>query len=185
MRSRRDEPDPAELRAACGGDRQALGRIAATWWPTMRRWALIETGDPVTAEDASQDALVRLVRYAHTYDPSRPFATWLRALVRHAARDRRPRPAPEPVAEPRPSVERRLDLVRGASLAVEAFTMLSPRQRALLELCDREGLTPAEAAAELGIDPATARVHLHRARHALRARLTADHDDLHDLVRER
>ena len=48
-----------------------------------------------------------------------------------------------------------------------ALARLSTGDRDMLELVDREGLTPSEAALALGIRPVTARVRLLRARRRL------------------
>ncbi len=55
----------------------------------------------------------------------------------------------------------------------EALDQLSVDDRELVTLIAWEGLTPAEAAAALGLAPGTARVRLHRARTRLRAALSA------------
>jgi RNA polymerase sigma factor (sigma-70 family) len=49
-----------------------------------------------------------------------------------------------------------------------AVGSLPARLRAVVELVDLDGLTVTEAAAALGIRPATARVRLHRARQQLK-----------------
>jgi RNA polymerase sigma-70 factor (ECF subfamily) len=46
---------------------------------------------------------------------------------------------------------------------------LPDRQREVLDLVDLQGYAPTEAASLLGVSPATARVHLMRARRTLRA----------------
>ncbi|MEO0603730.1 MAG: sigma-70 family RNA polymerase sigma factor [Myxococcota bacterium] len=180
--------DRAVFVRAIERDEHAMREVARAWWPAMRRWSLIELGNRPAAEDASQDALVRLIENIDRYDPDRPFGPWLRTLVRNVCRNHRRAIRPDPVPRedaPGPSVDRGLDLRRAAGRLVDAFLDLSARQRALVELCDLQGATPAEAAEELGIEASTARVHLHRARRTLRAGLGDDHDELQDLVRNR
>jgi RNA polymerase sigma-70 factor (ECF subfamily) len=58
----------------------------------------------------------------------------------------------------------------------EALGLLSPEDRELLTLIAWEGLTPAQAATVLGLNPGTARVRLHRARTRLRAALSLPTD---------
>ena len=48
---------------------------------------------------------------------------------------------------------------------------LPPRQREVFALADLEEVDPAEIAVRLGMRPVTVRVHLFRARRALRAKL--------------
>jgi RNA polymerase sigma-70 factor (ECF subfamily) len=54
----------------------------------------------------------------------------------------------------------------------EALAELSSEDQELVTLIAWEGLTPAQAAAALGLPPGTARVRLHRARTRLRAELS-------------
>lgn len=163
------EPDPL-LADAVAGDREALGRLAERYYPRLRRWALLETGRTDLAEDAVQEALVRLVRFIGTYRLDQPFEPWLRTLVRNAARDaRKRRPLLDWLPFRRPaSAEHSLDLSRSARAALGFLERLTPRQRELVDLCDLQGNTAADAARQLDIDPATARVHLHEAHKRLR-----------------
>src|SRR3954463_14224747 len=46
-------------------------------------------GSPADAEDAVQEAFIRLVRTAPDYDGSVPFGAWLGLLVRDACADQR------------------------------------------------------------------------------------------------
>ena len=55
----------------------------------------------------------------------------------------------------------------------EALDQLSPDDRELVSLIAWEGLTPAQAAAALGVSSGAVRVRLHRARTRLRALLSA------------
>ena len=151
----------------------------------MRRWALLATADPVLADEVVQDALLRFVRYAHTWQPDRPFGPWLRALVRNAARDRRPDLVAEAPDVPSPEQpDRRLDLEDTARAALAALAQLPLRQREVLDLCDWQGWSAGEAADALEIDAATVRVHLHRGRKRLREVLTAGGHDVVQLLRE-
>ncbi len=81
-------------------------------------------------------------------------------------------------------VERDLDLHRASAKALGCLAKLSPRQRQVLDLCDRGHATPTEAAAELGIAASTARALLHQARSVLRRALLADHPDWSSLFEE-
>jgi RNA polymerase sigma factor (sigma-70 family) len=60
----------------------------------------------------------------------------------------------------------------GTGLVIEALHRLSPEDRELVTLVAWEGLTPAQAAAALGVSSGTVRVRLHRARTRLRTLLS-------------
>ena len=60
---RNPEADLARLiRQARGGDASAFERLAGAYRDRIYRWALVRTGDEDDAEDATQEALVRLHR---------------------------------------------------------------------------------------------------------------------------
>ncbi len=168
-----------------------MRRVVQRHLPQIRRWALVATGDVGVAEDVVQEALIRLLRFVHRYDPQRPFEPWLKTLVLNAARGELARRARNPVvAEPEPeraapeaSLDRQLDLARAATRALDAFGYLSPRQREIVDLVDLQGLSPAEAAQQLQITPGAVRGQLFQARRALRARLAEGADPV-ALLRE-
>ncbi len=174
---------------AAKGDRSALEALCREIWTDVRRLSLVQLGDPSLADDAAQESLMAVVRNIGRYDPERPFGPWLRTVVRNQCRSAHRKRASRSLAEsagPAASVghdlERRLDLDRGAKTALAAFSTLTPRQREVVDLCDRQGLSPTDAAAELEIAQGTARALLHQARKALRNRLLKHRPDLLDLV---
>lgn len=184
------QKQPQELAAqAARGDRSALEALCREIWPEVRKLSLIQLGDPTLAEDAAQESLISVVRHIGRYDPTRPFGPWLRTVVRNQCRsDRRkvhPLPSPSPSPGSSVDVDQTLDLDSAARSALEAFSTLTPRQRELVDLCDRRGLAPAEAAAQLEIAQGTARALLHQARKALRTHLLKLRPDLHALVSDR
>ncbi len=82
----------------------------------------------------------------------------------------RPRPGPgaEPYADPWAAVDQRLDAAAVAPLIRRTLSELPHVERELLLLVTWEQLTPAEAAAVVGVPQGTARSRLHRARARLR-----------------
>ena len=58
-----------------------------------------------------------------------------------------------------------------SALVATLLRELPPRQREVFALADLEEVDPAEIAVRLGMRPVTVRVHLFRARRALRAKL--------------
>lgn len=186
------ETDAVLVRRASRGDRSALSGLCARWWPKLRRWALLEAGDPRQAEDGAQEAMLRLTRFIGRADPDRPFGPWLRAVVRNACRDtvaRQSRVASRELGEVDAAafaipMHRRLDLDRSARQALEAFATLPQRQRELVDLVDHLGWTPSEAAESLGISASAARSQLTEARRALRTRLLSDQPELTQVLEE-
>jgi len=172
------------IRRTAEGDDEAFAALVARWHGTVYRWAAGMTGDPDDADDVAQQVLVRLYAHVGRFRGEARFSTWLYQITRNAARDaarRRGRRAramermttldPPPTATPHPADTGPDAEVTGRARA--ALARLPERQRAVLDLVDLQGYAPQEAAELLGVAPATARVHLLRARRALRAALVA------------
>src|SRR5688572_13740270 len=68
-------------------DRRALEALIERRWPDAVRFAMRALGDPAAAEDAAQEAFVRLVQGMASYDESRAFEPWFRSVVANAVRD--------------------------------------------------------------------------------------------------
>lgn len=188
-----DDPPPTNpdtrrlLARAAAGDDRALDQLARAVWPDIRRWALLELGDAASADDASQETLVRLLRNVRSLDVERPIEGWLRTVVRNCCRDLRRREGRAGrVTAPEPQVgcdlDRAVDLRRGAQAAIDAYVALTPRQREVWDLVDRQGTPSAEVAATLGIADGTVRALLHQARRALRGSLT-EQPEIRSLLR--
>lgn len=190
--------DDRLLARAVDGDRAALRRVVDAWIPRIRRWALVAAGDPVAAEDAVQEALVRLLRSIHTFDPGRPFGPWLKVVVFNAARTERARDGRATSRASRAAEAEidadaatatapgdRLDLARASARVVAAFEALSPRQREILDRVDVQGETAAEVAEDLGLTAGAVRGQLFQARRAVRAQVTgAERDEILPLLRD-
>jgi RNA polymerase sigma-70 factor (ECF subfamily) len=140
--------------------------------------------DPQLAADLTADIFVAAIGSAKRYRArrGRPIA-WLFGIARHVVADELRRQGREARAVRRISgralvgtdalvrIEERLDAERETRQLYEALTCLPERDRALMELVAVDGLSVTEAAAVLGLKPATARVRLHRCRESLRNHL--------------
>jgi RNA polymerase sigma-70 factor (ECF subfamily) len=163
---------------AAGGDRGAFERLAWRWWDRMRGFCAAMSGfDDELADEASQDALIRLHKALKGWKRRSSFGTFLYALCRNSVQDaarRRARQnrgkvslddeaAPEPPdlrAAPEWELLRR-DLE--AHLA-EAMRSLSPEARAIVYLHEAEGVGLAELGSAFGLPEGTVKSRLFRAR---------------------
>ncbi|CAG7617592.1 RNA polymerase sigma factor [Streptomyces bryophytorum] len=136
---------------------------------------------PAVADDLLSEVWLRAFAGRAGFDPRRGTArTWLFGVARHvlAAYWRTSGPGPggslpeAGAADPWQAVDERLDAEAVAPLIRRTLQQLPPGERELLLLVVWEQLSPAEAAAALGIPAGTARSRLHRARAALREALT-------------
>ena len=149
------------------GDREAYGELVELMWPQLVGLARAVLAGDDEAEDMVQESLIQAWRRLGTLKRPERFPAWMRRIVTRRCfahlRKRRTvnREIPEEGSAPHPEgIDVRRTLAR-----------LAPRQRAVVYLTLVEGRTASEAAAMLGILPATARVHRHRAMARLRREL--------------
>jgi RNA polymerase sigma-70 factor (ECF subfamily) len=82
------ESDAELLAAAQAGDRQALERLLAAARPRLVALALRVLGDADEAEDAVQEAMLKVWRYIGRFEGRASFGTWLHRIAVNAAVDR-------------------------------------------------------------------------------------------------
>jgi RNA polymerase sigma-70 factor (ECF subfamily) len=136
----------------------------------LARACLLLTGSAAEGEDIAQEAMARVLerwdRVSGMEDPEgylfRTALNLHRNAVRRLATAARRQLLREP-AEEQDATDRRLDLR-------QAIRSLPRAQREALVLVEWLGYTAEEAASILGIQPASVRGRLHRARTTLRAR---------------
>ena len=170
---------------AVKGEREALGRLAGALRPLVCRWALVITGDPDDAEDVAQVVLMKTLGSLERFDGRSRFTSWVYRIARNASLDherkkRRHRRLMDKLTAPAalevPPMEDPLDEIemkRTLGLIRTLLRKLSTRQREAFDLVDLQGLTPAEAARLLEMNPNTLRVQLLRARRTMRREMLA------------
>jgi RNA polymerase sigma-70 factor (ECF subfamily) len=167
----------------------ALASVLETEGDRLYRLALRVTRDPGLAEDAVQEAFASALAGVSSFRGEARLGTWLHRIVYTKAIDllrqrAREAPLPDDVAELGPEDDRLAhtpswsrppdDLLASAETRAaleEAMGVLTPLQRAVFELREMEGRTTEETSEALGVSAGAVRVHLHRARLRLRARL--------------
>ncbi|HSM50882.1 MAG TPA: sigma-70 family RNA polymerase sigma factor [Thermoanaerobaculia bacterium] len=188
----RDDPDAADVARARAGDEAAFERLVSRHEAALYRLAWRMLGRREEALDAVQEAFLRVFRGLGSYRGEAAFRTWATGIAINVCRNRLaaaetrasrrsrsldapareggelrepalPDPSPGPEAEARGAELRR---ALGRALAE-----LTPEHRAVLLLCEMQGLSYEEAAAALGCRLGTVRSRLARARGALRERL--------------
>jgi RNA polymerase sigma factor (sigma-70 family) len=157
----------------------------------VQRFVVRRVADPHAAADLTADVFLAAIGSAHTYRSDRGTPTaWLYGVAytvvsaefRRRAReqDASRRNAGQRVLDPDDvsRLEERIDAEAAARDLAPALDRLPSGERAVLELVALDGLSIRDAAVALGIRPVAARVRLHRARIALRARARPLHRDL-------
>ena len=174
-----NDPD-AELVARAGrGDRAAAEALMARHLPKMLALSRRMLSDPVEAEDAVQDAFLRLWTHAARWQPGGArFETWLYRVTLNKCYDRLRRrqtvrldeAAEVEDAAPDPAVH--LEQAEIARHIEAGLAALPERQRAALHLCHVQGCGNIEAAEILGISVEAVESLLARGRRTLKARLS-------------
>ncbi len=181
-------PDGAEA-----SRREVLSRALIEEGDRLYALALRTTRDPDLAADAVQEAFASALEKSDAFRGEARAGTWLHRIVFNKSIDllrrrRRYQPLPEEESDELTPADDRLahrgswarppdDVLLGveAKAALErALEALTPLQRAVFELKETEGRPTGEVADILDLTPGAVRVHLHRARLRLRARLS-DH----------
>jgi RNA polymerase sigma-70 factor (ECF subfamily) len=146
--------------------------------------------DPSEADEAVQDAFVKVFAHINSYREAWPFEVWFTRILingcldRRKARARRERwlvPAEEASAAdefrasaagpPDANPEARLLSRERRERIAGAIDRLDGRQRTVFMLCHYGDCTPREVSAMTGLNESTVRVHLFRAARKLRGLL--------------
>jgi RNA polymerase sigma-70 factor (ECF subfamily) len=188
-------PSPASVLAAEiktlveAGDRDAarerFGGLVVLLQRRAVRIAFQYLRDAADADEAVQDAFVKVFLHIDQYRSELPFDVWFTRILVNSALDRlkargrqqrwishstdedNGRPA-EQVPANDPSHERRLLAKERWEQVTKAVAALPDRQRMVFTLCHLDERTPAEISAATGMSQATVRVHLFRALRKLR-----------------
>lgn len=193
-----DPPDPVRaayadlVRAAAGGDRDAMERLLMRAQEVAYRFSLLVCGHPEDAEDVMQDALMKTYRYVNRIHEPEAFRTWLYKTVRNACLMKRRRRVDEPAYlvsieqggvsddgqsqavavedRGRPADVQLMDAWIGGRLR-RALHALPPPYRAIVVLREIEGLSTREVASITRLSEANVKTRLHRARVLMRRQL--------------
>lgn len=170
---------------AVGGSEAAFEQIVRRHQRAVLRLLVRLTGDTGLAEDLAQETFVKAFRSLGAFDTARRLSSWLLRIAHNAGIDalRRQRLKTVPI-ETAAADDQPLDPAAPAEpdpLERQALTgaldgamqQLTPAQRAAISLRYEEGLSFADIGQVLGMPETTARSHVHRARKALAAALTA------------
>ena len=173
--------DDVLVRQAQAGDRRAFEQLVEKYQGQIYRYVLRSVLDATAAEDLAQETFVRAFSALSRFRAQASFKTWLYRIGRNlcidfqrsstGARARAmpltalaDQPAEDPLADP-PAVSTQRELAQQVELAIAA---LPPKLRAVLVLCDLEGLPYDQAAAIEHCPVGTIKSRLFSARQALR-----------------
>jgi RNA polymerase sigma-70 factor, ECF subfamily len=167
------ELDEETLARARGGDPRAFRALYEHHADAVYGFLHRMLGDGAAAEDALQDAFLRVLPALRGFDPRGParLSTWIFTIARRVALTALDRRRPPPAgAEPAPA-QAQPELRLALEAAVAALPEALRSTFVLREGCD---LSYEELALVEGIDVGTVKSRLHRARAALQAALHED-----------
>jgi len=162
--------------AAQRGDRAALDRLLRRHYDRLFHVCRRLTGNDADAYDATQEALVAIVRGLRHFDGRSSFSTWAYRVATNACLDelrrraRRPEPADGEVLAPADETDVATAVTDRLTID-EALAAIPDDFRAAVVLRDVCGLDYAEIATVLGIPPGTVRSRIARGRGAVADRL--------------
>ena len=171
-------PDDQLAEQVARGEQQALLHLYDRHAGRVYALALRMLGDPMSAEEITQDVFFKLWSRARSYLASRgSFSTWLLSIARHAAIDRlrldRRRPS---LADDEEMDEAWAELPDADSTSEEArwralyfaVRALPREQRQVIELAYYQGLSHSQMAEVLGWPLGTVKTRMRAALQALR-----------------
>jgi RNA polymerase sigma-70 factor (ECF subfamily) len=173
-----EDPDGELVARAGRGDRSAAQALMARHLPRMMTLARRMLASGNEAEDAVQDAFLRVWTHAARWQPGKAkFETWLYRVTLNQCYDRLRRRTTAPldeaaqVPDAAPSPESALGDAAVAAEIERAIAELPERQRAAIVLCHYQECGNIEAAEILGISVEALESLLARGRRTLRAQL--------------
>jgi len=171
------------MERAQAGDAAAYRRVLEEIAPYVRSLAAKWCREPDEVEEIVQDTLLTIHAVRQTYDPARPFGSWLAAITKRRIADRlrrsglrRQRETPltrEHETFPGTQANNPVGAPERRALGL-AINRLPIGQRQAIELLKLREMSLKEAAATTGISIAALKVATHRGLKALRKLLAAD-----------
>ncbi len=164
--------EPALIRAAQAGDRQAFAALVEQYWDRLYRWLYHLTRDRHTAEDLAQEAFLKAFAHLARFQPDTNFRAWLFRIAHNAFANqyragRRNGSLPEDLPGPDRGPVAELLEQEALQRVARALERLPAEFRGALLLRIEEGLSFRQIADVLGLTEETARWRVFKARQKL------------------
>lgn len=172
--------DPKIITAAKQGDESAFEQLVLAWERAIYNYLYRLVGHRETAEDLTQETFLKVYQNLSRLDPERAPTAWVFKIATNTANDwfRKQARRPEDLVETEGDFEPEtlgagaayLDIDDRITVAEveQALHRLKPVYREALVLHYVNGYTYEELAVLLGVPVNTIKIHVHRARAALR-----------------
>jgi RNA polymerase sigma-70 factor, ECF subfamily len=173
------------IQRAIDGDSRAQKQIFSCDTSKLHRAALAILRNKEDAEDAVQEGLCKAYRKLRSFQGRSSLSTWLTRIVINSALmirrrknnrpeaslddilDRQPERLQYRIVDKWPNPEQICTTTEIYGLVEEQVRQLSPGLRASVQLCDLDGLSPADSTQALGIQKSAFKSRISRARQKL------------------
>ena len=191
------------IREARAGDQSAFGRLVMAYQKPVYNLTYRMLGNAAEAEEAAQETFLRAYTHLGSYDPKRPFRSWLLSIASHYCIDRlrrrritwlpledeiatvdgaaeiSPRAqgeglTPVNLASETPNPETTVVREEREALIQQLLDSLSPTDRAAITLLYWYDCSYKEIAETLDLTVSAVKSRLHRARRALAERIEGE-----------
>jgi RNA polymerase sigma-70 factor (ECF subfamily) len=179
--------DPTEegrwIAAAQGGEDLAFARLVEHYAKPVHNLCYRMLGDPADAEDAAQETFLKAYQKLKSYDPLRPFPTWLLSIGAHHCIDQLRRRRFQLISlealHRRPTgresqPERLAEHAQSQKLLQAELARLGAYERAAIVMRYWYDLSYEEIGQALGLSVSAVKSRLHRARRDLADRAEAE-----------
>ena len=163
------------------GDKAAFREVVQSYQRMVFSLSLKMLADEEEAKDVVQETFIRVWRGIRSYDPQKPFRTWLYTIATRLCLDRLKRQKPiVPMPDDERTLhrfasddnsQRQMENAEWAAIVRLLAEGLSEKQRIAFSLCQLEGLSPQEAEEMTDMDARQLKSNLYVARQTIRKRL--------------
>ena len=163
------------------GDKAAFREVVQSYQRMVFSLSLKMLADEEEAKDVVQETFIRVWRGIRSYDPQKPFKTWLYTIATRLCLDRLKRQKPVvPLPDDERTLhrfasddnsQRKMENAEWAAIVRLLAEGLSEKQRIAFSLCQLEGLSPQEAEEMTDMDARQLKSNLYVARQTIRKRL--------------
>lgn len=170
------------IQKAADGDEQAMMHVLEVCERPVYNISMRFVSDPYDAQDAAQDAMIKIYRNLASFKGNSAFSSWVYRLTFNACMDflRKQSRGPVTMADEEAilnirdlddQVDEIYDKASDAELVRLAISNLEEHHREAIILCDYQGLSYAEIADIMDTSLGTVKSRINRARRALKKAL--------------
>lgn len=164
---------------ACDGDQEAMREVLETCERPVYNIAMRFISNPHDAQDAAQDAMIKIYKNLSTFKGNSAFSSWVYRLTFNACMDflrrqsRMPKTTSDDeailnISDDGTRIDELFDQAYDADIVRSAIGQLEEHHRQAIILCDYKGLSYAEIAEIMGTSIGTVKSRINRARNSLK-----------------